>query len=358
MASVFGGMWCVARTTALLAPMLAAPAWAQSEGAPAPPEKPRSAEEILNTLIGGSERGIGGVVTEPPTGRASGEPPHIALPIHFKYNSAEITRDSFAQLEQVARALQDPRLADNTIRIEGHTDNQGSDTYNRSLSQRRAAAVKQHLTDKEAIPAWRLIAVGYGKSRPLPGISQDTEAGRAANRRVEFANLGTGQVGTAPAAHPESRKVSVNVTVKYQKGGQSAVLAPGGVLTPEDNYRVAFTPNRNSYVYVYQIDSRGKATAVFPNPDYSGSENPVTGNRGYSVPPEGRWLKLNQEPGKEEIIVLAAENALPDAMALAQRMIEPLLGGVARGPAGEVRPDFGPQLPPGVFSYQFPFEHR
>jgi len=345
---------------ALLA-AIAAPVWAQAAGAPAQPEQKKSAEEILNGLLGGSERGIGGVRTESntATGGTAKEPPHIAVPIHFKYNAAEVTRDSFAQLDQVAQALKDSRLSGSRIRVEGHTDNQGTDVYNRSLSQRRAAAVKQYLVDKEGIAAARLIAVGYGKSRPLPGIPQDTEEGRAANRRVEFANLGTGPMAAAASpAKPDRPKLSVNVAVKYEKGGETRVLTPGGVLTPNDNYRVIFTPTQNSYVYVYQIDSHGKATAVFPNPDYSASNNPVPANRAYSVPPEGHWLTLDQQPGEEEIVVLASERPLPDAMVLAQQLRAPALAGAVRGPAADVRTDVAPQIPAGVFSYRFPFEHR
>lgn len=331
--------------------MLPLSSWAQANAPKPPAAEEKSAEDILNGLLGGSERGIGGVRTEQ---SANAPRPHIAVPIHFEYNSAHITGDSFAQLERVAQALKDTRLSGSRIGIEGHTDNQGSDAYNQTLSQRRADAVRQFLIDKSGIAVSRLIAKGYGKSQPLPDVSQETEEGRAANRRVEFVNWGTGPLPAAGAAQP----LAVQVVVNYEKGGERRVLAPGGVLTPNDNYRVTFTPNRSSYVYVYQVDARGKATAVFPNPDYSDAANPVEGKRAYAVPARDQWLKLDQQPGEEEIVVLASENRLPDAMTLAQRMRNALPVDAVRGPAAGPRADVAPELPAGIFSYRLPFEHR
>ncbi len=70
------------------------------------------------------------------------------------------------------------------IEISGHTDNQGSDSYNISLSQRRAAAVKTYLVDVENLDGGRISTKGYGASKPVSG--NNTEEGRAANRRTEF----------------------------------------------------------------------------------------------------------------------------------------------------------------------------
>jgi outer membrane protein OmpA-like peptidoglycan-associated protein len=69
------------------------------------------------------------------------------------------------------------------VRIEGHTDSIGSDSYNEALSQRRADAVALAL-ESRAIPAARIQAVGRGKSVPVAG--NDTDAGRQQNRRVEI----------------------------------------------------------------------------------------------------------------------------------------------------------------------------
>jgi OOP family OmpA-OmpF porin len=70
-----------------------------------------------------------------------------------------------------------------TVTIEGHTDSRASETHNRKLSERRADAVKLYLVD-HGVAAARMETVGYGESRPVD--SNDTEAGRYNNRRVEF----------------------------------------------------------------------------------------------------------------------------------------------------------------------------
>ena len=73
---------------------------------------------------------------------------------------------------------------DNNINIYGHTDSKGADSYNLSLSERRAGAVKSYLSAK-GVPSSRMIAMGVGEADPI--ASNDNEAGRAQNRRVEFA---------------------------------------------------------------------------------------------------------------------------------------------------------------------------
>jgi outer membrane protein OmpA-like peptidoglycan-associated protein len=70
------------------------------------------------------------------------------------------------------------------VQIDGHTDSKGTDAYNQKLSEKRAKAVMDYLVKKVGIAADRLKAVGYGESKPA--YSNDTEEGRAKNRRVEF----------------------------------------------------------------------------------------------------------------------------------------------------------------------------
>ena len=77
----------------------------------------------------------------------------------------------------------DPRLR---VIIEGHTDSVGSDEYNMELSGRRAGAVSKYLVSK-GIDSTRLQAKGLGETQPI--ASNDTEEGRAKNRRVELKEL-------------------------------------------------------------------------------------------------------------------------------------------------------------------------
>jgi outer membrane protein OmpA-like peptidoglycan-associated protein len=101
--------------------------------------------------------------------------------IYFDFNKYELRPESFFELERVYKFLSDnPSI---NIEISAHTDSKGSDEYNMSLSQKRAESVVSYLVSKGVSPG-RLIAKGYGKSQPV--ASNDTEEGRAMNRRVEM----------------------------------------------------------------------------------------------------------------------------------------------------------------------------
>jgi outer membrane protein OmpA-like peptidoglycan-associated protein len=316
--------------------------WAQAH--------PKTSNEILDGLLGG-ERAPGGMRQEKAGGAAAGAQGRIALPIHFEYNSAQLSADSAEQLHNVAQALNDPRLKAARIRIEGHTDNKGSHEYNQRLSQARAGAVERYLIDKEGVDTARLDAEGFADSHPLPGVSPDTEEGRAANRRVEFVNLSTADTAAAAAAAPAApRRLSVDVRVNYKSGGQVRKVAPGAVLRTSDNYRVSFTPTRDGYVYVYQIDSSGDATSVYPNSKYSHVSNPVKGKQRYTVPDGEAWLALDNQLGSKEIVVLGTEHELTDPKAVVLR-----LRNDERGPAG-TRADLAPETP--EFTYRLPFQHQ
>jgi len=114
-----------------------------------------------------------------------------ALKIYFAYNSAVILPDSKPVLEELGRALKSHPLSLCCFRIEGHTDNMGSDVYNDRLSRERAQSVARYLTDHFGIEADRLEAVGRGERDPWADNS--SEAVRSKNRRVEIANTGYGQ---------------------------------------------------------------------------------------------------------------------------------------------------------------------
>ncbi len=102
--------------------------------------------------------------------------------IFFDLDKDQMKIESLSELKELAGFLN----ANTEIRIEisGHTDNQGADDYNEDLSLRRANAVKKYLVERENIAADRLETKGYGASKPL--VSNDTEEGKAKNRRTEF----------------------------------------------------------------------------------------------------------------------------------------------------------------------------
>jgi outer membrane protein OmpA-like peptidoglycan-associated protein len=105
--------------------------------------------------------------------------------IFFSFNSDEIREESEPTLREINDILR--RHPDWKLGISGHTDNVASDAFNLVLSQRRAAAVKNALVASFGINAGRLATSGYGKSRPLD--TNETEEGRARNRRVELMRL-------------------------------------------------------------------------------------------------------------------------------------------------------------------------
>ncbi|MBW1880463.1 MAG: OmpA family protein [Deltaproteobacteria bacterium] len=106
----------------------------------------------------------------------------IAGKVHFDTGRATIKPESFDLLDEVAETLVDhPELLQ--VRIEGHTDNRGSESANQDLSDRRAASVRDYLVAKD-VETGRLESIGYGESRPIDR-GENSEAW-SLNRRVEF----------------------------------------------------------------------------------------------------------------------------------------------------------------------------
>ncbi len=104
--------------------------------------------------------------------------------IFFDFNKATLKEESFPELNRVVDFLKDNRSME--IEINGHTDNVGSDDYNLKLSDDRSRSVYDFLISKGIDPS-RLKFKGYGETRPV--ASNDTEEGKALNRRVEFVVL-------------------------------------------------------------------------------------------------------------------------------------------------------------------------
>lgn len=101
--------------------------------------------------------------------------------IFFQYDQVALLEESHSELERLVKLMKEnPKLE---IEIGGHTDDQGPDAYNMNLSQERVESVVAHLVAK-GIDDKRFRARGYGESIPI--ASNETEEGRALNRRVEF----------------------------------------------------------------------------------------------------------------------------------------------------------------------------
>lgn len=106
----------------------------------------------------------------------------IVYGINFELDSDQIKQESHQVLHQIADLLN--KQKDLNFRIEGHTDNVGSEEYNLELSERRAAHVKKYLVETHQVDESRISTIGKGESSPV--ASNDTELGRSSNRRVEI----------------------------------------------------------------------------------------------------------------------------------------------------------------------------
>jgi OOP family OmpA-OmpF porin len=101
--------------------------------------------------------------------------------VNFAFDKSDIDAASSVVLDAAAEQLNECRNV--AVRVEGNTDWIGTDAYNQALSERRAESVRSHLVSR-GVSASRLTAVGYGESRPI--ASNETDEGRALNRRVEL----------------------------------------------------------------------------------------------------------------------------------------------------------------------------
>ncbi|MFN8690188.1 MAG: OmpA family protein, partial [Cyclobacteriaceae bacterium] len=102
--------------------------------------------------------------------------------LEFENGKANILPAMHADLDKLANFLIDH--PDVNLRISGHTDSQGKEDVNRTLSQGRADAIKEYLVTQFAIDGNRIEAIGYGSSKPI--VAEVTEEDRQLNRRVEF----------------------------------------------------------------------------------------------------------------------------------------------------------------------------
>ena len=119
------------------------------------------------------------VGTEQECGFADKKPAGFNLRLTFDKDSSDLTGEAKTNLDVFATALKTPSLSVATFSIEGYTDASGSDSHNKSLSDRRAEAVVAYLS-QQGVDASKLKAVGYGEAKPVGSDPYDP-----ANRRVE-----------------------------------------------------------------------------------------------------------------------------------------------------------------------------
>jgi len=101
--------------------------------------------------------------------------------VTFDVNSAVVRPGLYSEITRIASVVRD--YPQTVVRVEGHTDSTGSESYNMDLSRRRADSVK-NIVIQQGVSSSRIETVAFGESAPV--ASNDTEYGRAKNRRVEI----------------------------------------------------------------------------------------------------------------------------------------------------------------------------
>lgn len=153
--------------------------------------RPASTAAVAATAAAASTAAVATAAAAPAAGAAavdsaSNEAPKASMQLQFAFDSANLTPESMASLDNLSSALKSERLGEYNFRIEGHTDAAGPEGYNQSLSERRAAAVRAYLVQKHQISPERLQVVGRGEAEPVDVINPYS----GINRRVAIANLG------------------------------------------------------------------------------------------------------------------------------------------------------------------------
>jgi len=130
----------------------------------------KQAEEIKNTVPDAKVERVGeGIVVE------------FSSNILFGFDKSDLSAEATENLNKLVTVLN--TYPDTNIELQGHTDSKGSESYNQNLSEKRAGTVSQYLAS-QGINTLRLKTVGFGET--IPKYDNETEEGRAQNRRVEF----------------------------------------------------------------------------------------------------------------------------------------------------------------------------
>lgn len=282
-------------------------------------------------------RSLGGVVPADP----------LRITVTFDFDRADLTSLGRRQLDLLADALKAPQVGNRRIEIAGHCDERGTEPYNLRLSERRVENAVHYLWDEHRIAPGRVLGLGYGESQPkIPNAR--TEPEHAANRRVEIRLLSgpeSGIVQTRPGPSPTTRRgvepdvigeagdrLAVQWGVFRTNGGSMQLIAHDGTasLRSGDEYRVYVRPETASYLYVYQLDSVGDGSWLFPRPD-SLIDNPLSSSD-FWIPAPNRSFRLaplaGGEPIDETIYLVASAEPIPE--------LERLLGDPDAEPAAVI----------------------
>lgn len=133
-------------------------------------EMDKQAKEIEETVPDAKVERLGeGIVVE------------FSSAVLFGFDKTDLSAEAMANLDKLVKVLN--AYPDTNIEVQGHTDSKGTESYNQTLSEKRARTVTDYLASK-AIAASRMTIKGFGETAPK--YDNETEEGRAQNRRVEF----------------------------------------------------------------------------------------------------------------------------------------------------------------------------
>ncbi|OGU30706.1 MAG: hypothetical protein A2057_03545 [Ignavibacteria bacterium GWA2_35_9] len=242
--------------------------------------------------------------------------PPLRLEIPFDFNSAELTESAKIQLDNLAGAMQSEQYSGISIKLAGYTDERGTQEYNSGLSQRRVESAKNYLIRNFNILPGQIYAIGYGESNLIIKNAK-TEAEHSVNRRVEISpgknTVTNDNSDVIINDHKNSDGLSAGSN-RFEWGvfhidddnSQKLIKADGSsALESGDKYKIYFKPPQPSYVYIYQEDSNGNGSWLFPRASEV-VKNPLNNTDNW-IPSRNTSFSLDDNTGAETIYLVASD---------------------------------------------------
>jgi outer membrane protein OmpA-like peptidoglycan-associated protein len=155
--------------------------------------------------------------------------------ITFGFDSSNLTSQASGALDSVSSVLN--KYPDSTITVTGHTDDKGADSYNQSLSERRASSVSGYLS-QHGVTGSRLSQQGMGERQPK--VSNTSEENRAQNRRVELAIVANNNAGAQQGTSQQPQQQYQQPQQQYQQPQQQ-------YQQPQQQYQQQYQQQQQQY---------------------------------------------------------------------------------------------------------------
>lgn len=241
----------------------------------------------------------------------------LELNVPFDFNSAELTKAAKIQLDELGNAVQSEVLSGILIKLAGHTDERGAADYNLKLSKRRVESAKNYLIRNYDLQVNQVYEFGYGESRPIIKYAK-TEAEHSVNRRIEISSWEQSEThNNSDDLSGKNQNNSDNLlsqpgnfewgVFQVKNNGEEELIRTDGssILKSNDKYRVYVKPPTPSYVYIYQEDSNGNGSWLFPRAEVD-IKNPLNNNDNW-IPSRNQHFSLDENIGTEKIYLFASD---------------------------------------------------